>query len=65
MLPREADLLLLSQSFVSDSLRPRGLPHARPPCSSPSPGVCTHSRPLSQTLELIGGSTELTGHLGK
>ena len=26
-------------SVVSDSLRPHGLQHASPPCSSPTPGV--------------------------
>ena len=33
---------------MSDSLRPHGLQHARPPCPSPSPGVHTNSRPSSQ-----------------
>ena len=33
---------------VSDSLRPHGLEHARPPCPSPTPGVCPNSCPLSQ-----------------
>ena len=33
---------------VSDSLQPHGLQHARPPCSSLSPGVCSNSCPLSQ-----------------
>ena len=28
---------------MSDSLQPHGLQHARPPCSSPSPGVCPSS----------------------
>ena len=28
-----------SHSVVSDSLRPHGLQHARPPCPSPTPGV--------------------------
>ena len=28
-----------SRSVVSDSLRPHGLRHARPPCPSPTPGV--------------------------
>ena len=41
-------LLLFSYSVVSDSLRPHGLQHARPPCPSLSPGVCSNSRPLSQ-----------------
>ena len=30
-----------------DSLRPHGLQHARPPCSSPTPGVYSNSCPLS------------------
>ena len=37
-----------SHSVVSDSLRPHELQHARPPCSSPTPGVHSDSRPLSQ-----------------
>ena len=36
-----------SRSLVSDSLRPHELQHARPPCSSPSPGVHSDSCPLS------------------
>ena len=36
-------LLLCSCSVVSNSLRPHGLQHARPPCPSPSPGVCPSS----------------------
>ena len=35
-------------SVVSDSLQPHGLQHARPPCSSPAPGVYPNSCPLSQ-----------------
>ena len=34
-----------SFSVLSDSLRPRGLQHARPPCPSPTPGVYSNSRP--------------------
>ena len=37
-----------SCSDVSDSLRPHGLQHARPPCPSPTPGVYSNSCPLSQ-----------------
>ena len=37
-----------SLSVLSDSLRPHGLQHARPPCPSPTPGVHSNSRPLSQ-----------------
>ena len=33
---------------MSDSLRPHGLQHARLPCPSPSPRVCSDSCPLSQ-----------------
>ena len=32
---------------MSDSLRPHGLQHTRPPCPSPTPGVCSNSCPLS------------------
>ena len=32
---------------MSDSLRPHGLQHARPPCPSPIPGACWNSRPSS------------------
>ena len=34
-------------SVVSDSLRPLGLQHARPPCPSPTPRVYSNSCPLS------------------
>ena len=37
-----------SRSVVSDSLRPHGLQHARPPCPSPTPGACSNSCPSSQ-----------------
>ena len=37
-----------SRSVVSNSLRPHGLQHARPPCPSPTPRVCSNSCPLSQ-----------------
>ena len=36
-----------SRSVVSDSLQPRGLQHARPPCPSPTPRVYSNSCPLS------------------
>ena len=41
-------LLLFSHSVVSNSLQPFGLQHSKHPCPSPSPGVCSHSYPLSQ-----------------
>ena len=37
-----------SHSVMSDSLRPHGLQHARPPCPSPTPGVYSNSCPSSQ-----------------
>ena len=41
-------MLFFSCPVVSDSLGPRGLQHARPPCPSPSPGVCPSSCLLHQ-----------------
>ena len=38
----------LSRSVVSNSSRPHGLQHARPPCPSPTPGVYSNSSPLNQ-----------------
>jgi len=40
--------LQCSRSVVSDSLPPRGLQHARPPCPSPAPRVHSDSCPSSQ-----------------
>ena len=37
-----------SHSVVSDSLQPHELQHARPPCPSQSPGVCSNSCPSSR-----------------
>ena len=37
-----------SRSVVSDSLRPHGLQHTRPPCPSPTPGIDSNSSPLSR-----------------
>ena len=37
-----------SCSVISDSLRPHGLQHARPPCTSSTPRVHANSCPLSQ-----------------
>ena len=37
-----------SHSVMSDSLQPQGLQHTRPPCPSPTPGVCSNSCPLSR-----------------
>ena len=43
-----SDPVQFSCSVVSDSLRPHGLQHARPPCLSPAPGVHPNSCPLSR-----------------
>ena len=37
---------MFSHAVMSNSLWPQGLQHARPPCPSPSPGVCPSSCPL-------------------
>ena len=37
-----------SHSVSSDSLRPHGLQHDRPPCPSPTPSIYSNSCPLSQ-----------------
>ena len=39
-----------SRSVVSDSLRPHGLKHTRPPCPSPAPGVYSNSCSLSPNI---------------
>ena len=36
-----------SHSVMSDSLRPHGLQHARPPCPLPTPRACSNSCPSS------------------
>ena len=37
-----------SHSVMSNSLRPHGLQHIRPPCPSPTPRACSNPCPLSQ-----------------
>ena len=44
----ETPSVQLSCSVVSDSSRPHGLRHTRPPCPSPTPGACSNSCPLSR-----------------
>ena len=51
--PKAANTILktsvqFSSSVVSDSLQPHGLQHARPPCPSPTPRICSNSCPSSQ-----------------
>ena len=41
-----------SHSVVSDTLRPRELQHARPPCPSPTPGV--HSDSHKRSIMVLG-----------
>ena len=41
-----------SHSVMSDSLWSHGLQHARPPCSSPTPGVYSNLYPLSRWCHL-------------
>ena len=43
---------LLQSLSRYDSLRPRGLQHARLPCPSPTPGACSNSCPLT-SIHLI------------
>ena len=42
-----------SHSVMSDSLWSHGLQHARPPCPTPVPRVCSNSCPLSRWCHLI------------
>ena len=43
-----ANSVQFSHSVMSNSLRPHGPQHTRPPCPSPTPGACSISSPLSQ-----------------
>ena len=47
---RDSLLSLFSCLVQSKSLQPHGLQHARLPCSSLFPGVCSNSCPLSYTI---------------
>ena len=47
-----------SHSFVSDSLQPHEVQHARPPCPSPTPGV--HSDTLHRVSDAIQPSHPLS-----
>ena len=49
-----------SHSVVSDSLWPHGLQHARPPCPSPTPGLYSHSYPLSSWCHPTISSSVIT-----
>ena len=45
------------QSVISDTLKPHGLQHARPPSPSPTPRVYPNSCPLSQWCHLTISSS--------
>ena len=51
--PRECNTVdQLSRSVVSDSLRPHGLQHARPPCPSPTPELTqTHVHCVGDAIQ--------------
>ena len=49
--------LLLSCPFMSESLRPHGLQHIKPPCPSPSLKVCPSSCPLHQWRQPVTSSS--------
>ena len=51
-------LLPFSNLAMSDSLWPYGLQHARPPCPSPSPGVCPSSFSLHQWCHPVISSSD-------
>ena len=48
LLLEEALEVQFNHSVMSNSLRPHGLQHTRPPCLSPTPGVYPNSHPLSR-----------------
>ena len=48
-----------SHSVMSDLLRLRGLQHARPPCSSPTPGIYSHSCLSSMSIKSVMPSNHL------
>ena len=58
-------VLFFSHSVVSDSLLPRGLQHTRLPCPSLSPGVCSHSCPLSRWCHPAVSIMSISLQLGK
>ena len=56
-LPDNLCSVQFSCSVVSNSLRPHGLQHARPPCPSPTPGAYSNSCPLSRWCHPIISSS--------
>ena len=52
-----------SRSVVSNSLRPHGLQHARPPCPSPTPGAHSNSCPSSRWCHPTVSSSVVSSRL--
>ena len=48
LIPNKTQSVQFSHSFVSDSLRPHGLQHARLPCPSPTPRAYSNSCPSTR-----------------
>ena len=63
MVPKIKCSVQFSSSVVSDSLRPHGLQHTRPPCPPPTPGVYSNSCPLSQWCHPTISSSVISSHL--
>jgi len=51
-------LMLFSRPVLSDCLWPHGLQHAKPPCPSPSPGICPKLCPLYWWCHLAISSSD-------
>ena len=52
--------VLFSRSVMSDSLRPHGLQHSRPPCPSPTPRAYSSSCPLNWCCHATISSSVIT-----
>ena len=59
-IPKLPQSVQFSHSVMSNSLWPRGLQHARPPCPSPTPGVYSDSCPFSQWCHPTISSSVIT-----
>ena len=57
LFPDSLGSVQFSRSVVSDSLRPHGLQHARPPCPSPTPRAYSNSCPSSRWCHPIISSS--------
>ena len=53
----ERSVTQFKHSVISNSVQHYGLQHARPPCSSPTPGACSNSCPSSQWCHPIISSS--------